>query len=128
MENTFPFPEMPPEQAAEMIRKLRERYPPEDGPVMKGIDSRTVEGKLQETLYKHGLFEDEAAAVVNRLKQAPHMEMMQGRWQEPIENYPAVLMNVLWVAVKTEAVKWIDENKPQHWARPFFAGSVKEVR
>jgi hypothetical protein len=45
---------------------------------------------------------------------------MDGRWDHPADSYPDPLFVALWIAVRAEAVKWIDENKPQHWARDLF--------
>jgi len=35
--------------------------------------------------------------------------------------YPEMLMATVWVGIRSSAVTWIDENQPQHWARPMFA-------
>jgi len=46
---------------------------------------------------------------------------MQDRWKNPAETFSPQMLAVLWVTAKSEAVQWIDENAPKHWARPMFA-------
>jgi len=78
--------------------------------------------KLRTTLYDHGLFEEQADAILARVMEKS--EPMAGRWNDPVDAYPPFMINVLWMGVKPEAVRWIDENMPLHWARPMFTGEL----
>jgi hypothetical protein len=84
-------------------------------------NEKTVEGTLTELLVAHGLFAAQAKAVMTALKSSPAQEPMKGRWEDLATGYPEAMMTVLWLGVRREAVKWIDKNAPQHWARPIFA-------
>ena len=79
----------------------------------------TIEDTIKNKLIENGLFPDQANAVVYNLKKLDIC--MDGRWSEDASGYPVQLLAVLWMSAKDEAVKWIDENKPRHWARPMFA-------
>jgi hypothetical protein len=74
---------------------------------------------LRTRLYDCGLFEEFADAVMAALmtKIGPRMK---GRWGDPADAYPKTFIAFLWVAARKEAVKWIDANLPQHWAREAF--------
>lgn len=77
----------------------------------------TIHQKFHEQLVAHGLWPGQADAVLAALKAEPNSEPMEGRWDEPVENYPPQLMAVLWLSTKMAAVAWIDKNKPKHFAR-----------
>ncbi len=80
--------------------------------------NETLEQKLLNGLENHGLFMEQAEEVLKRLK--PKHKEMDGRWNDLASDYPAGMMTVLWVSAQNEAVAWIDEEKPQHWARAIF--------
>lgn len=82
----------------------------------------TLEEKLSNTLVDHGMWPNEAQAVMASVKESPVMESMKGRWGQAAEGYPPQMLGVLWMTVKDEAVKWIDANKPQHWAKALLTG------
>jgi hypothetical protein len=69
-------------------------------------------------LYNNGLFEDQAEAVLKQTME--NSESMRGRWDDPIGHYPQALIIATWLIIQDEAVKWIDANAPQHWARAMF--------
>lgn len=76
--------------------------------------------KMLQELQNHGLWEDEAKAVLDAVKFAPTSEPFVGRWRDEVEDYPPVVWNLLWIGAKKEAARWLAENKPEHWARPMF--------
>lgn len=77
----------------------------------------TIRAKLESLLVSHGLWPDEAAAVVKEMEVSETSQPMRDRWDEHESYYPKTLIAVLWAAAKDHAVKWIDTNKPQHFAR-----------
>lgn len=81
----------------------------------------TIHETLKTKLVDHGLFADEAEAVLTELAAAPESESMQGRWREDADDYPPVMTSVLMLSAKRKAVEWIDRNKPMHWARALLA-------
>lgn len=75
----------------------------------------TIAQKLEEELTARLLWPDEIKTIMERVKaKTPAMEH---RWNDVVEGYPPEMMAVLWLSTKTEAVAWIDECKPQHFAR-----------
>ena len=71
--------------------------------------------QLRTKLFFHGLFETQADAILDRVVQKN--EAMRGRWNDPAGGYPEPKMGDLWLTTKTEALAWIVENAPHHWAR-----------
>lgn len=86
----------------------------------------TIQEHLEKKLYNCGLFPDQAHAVIEDLKKAEGSGSMEHRWCEDIENYPSQLLAVLWLTAKDQAAKWLKVNKPEHWALPFFDGTIPE--
>jgi hypothetical protein len=84
-------------------------------------NEKTVEETLTEMLVAHGLFPAQAKEIMTALKSRPGQEPMKERWEDLATGYPKALMTALWLWSRCEAVKWIDKNAPQHWARPTFA-------
>lgn len=81
---------------------------------------------IREFLLKHltdnGLWPDEAETVVQGYEQDE--KSMEGRWSDDIEGYPKVMWAALIVCVNGRAVRWIEANKPLHWAKPMFTGEA----
>lgn len=84
---------------------------------------------LRTQLYDNGLFEKQADDVLERViaNDADTSETMKGRWNDRASDYPPIMTAVLWMSVKDEALKWIDEKMPKHWARPMFTRDPEET-
>lgn len=80
----------------------------------------TIEDKLKEMLFNHGLFEDQTATVMEMMKADEVNEAMEGRWGENVEDYPPVLLSVLWLSMRDCALRYIDANCPKAWFRSLF--------
>jgi len=87
----------------------------------------SIYNTLRTKLYDNGLFENQADAVLENLMKSEAQEPMKGRWNDSVEGYPKVLLVMGWIAAQDEAVKWIDANLPQHWARPMFTREPDEA-
>lgn len=71
-------------------------------------------GKLEE----NGMFPIDAQRVIARLQgQAEDPKDMCGRWSDDTSGYPTQVLAVLWMTVKREALKYIDETCPKAWYR-----------
>jgi len=79
----------------------------------------TVQGRLTALLEENGLWPDEAEAVIELLKAAT--PDMSERWEDGLEHYPQTMFAVLWMSAQFEAAEWLAKNKPEHFARAFFA-------
>lgn len=81
----------------------------------------SIEDTIVKRLEEHGLFNDQAKAVVESMKVAPGNEVMEGRWRDATSDYPPSILQMAWMSAKLHAVEWIDANCPAHWARGMFA-------
>lgn len=81
----------------------------------------TIRTKLHDLLTEHGLWPEEAEAVLFELENAKSSESMKGHWNDREEDHPPQLVAVLFMSAKRHAVDWIDKNKPRHFARPMLA-------
>lgn len=67
-----------------------------------------------------GMFDDDAKAVVDLLIADPTSEPMQGRWDEDVSGYPPQMIAVTAVALKSVALKYIEEKTPMAWYKAMF--------
>ena len=74
-------------------------------------------------LFENGMFEEQAAQVVEMAKKDEANESMKNRWGDDVEGYPPVMLSILRVSLNDIAVRWIDENQPKAWYRPMFANN-----
>lgn len=85
--------------------------------------SKVPAGSIYETLYKrlfaHGLFEEQAHGIMATVV-ANSDPVMEDRWCEQANAYPAGLILVLWASARRATLEWMDANFPEHWARQFF--------
>lgn len=81
----------------------------------------TVEEKLKKMLIDHGMFEDQAVAVMELVKADKVNESMENRWNDEAAGYPPRLFVALWMSVSNHALEYIDEKCPKAWFRPMFA-------
>ena len=78
----------------------------------------TIREWAEKQLTDRGLWPDEASAVVDAYAEGE--ESMAHRWNDATEGYPVSLFAVLLLCLSDEAVRWIDANKPKHFARGMF--------
>ena len=88
----------------------------------------TVAEKLSELMVQHGLWPDEAKAVLELLKSENRTEGRENYSSDELSavldkdwgGYPKPFHTVAWMVAKRVALAYIDANKPQHFARPMF--------
>jgi len=78
------------------------------------------EDKMKDLLIQNGMFGSQADEVIAEAKVANCCESMMGRWGDDVSGYPEMMVNVLWLSVKTVALKWLEENAPEAWFKPMF--------
>lgn len=77
----------------------------------------TIRESLRDTLTENGLWQDEAEDVIDRYAaQVLKAGGMTDRWNEPTTSIPDATLAALEVAVKGEAVEYLLETKPNHFA------------
>jgi hypothetical protein len=78
---------------------------------------------ISEFVTKHltdkGLWPDEATTVIVLMKERSGLEEDR-RWRDDLSGYPEAFKAVLMITANSCALQYIDEQKPQHWARPMF--------
>jgi hypothetical protein len=72
-------------------------------------------------LVDRGMFENQAAQVFQSVKSDEVNAPMAKRWNDTIDGYPPVMLNVLALGLNRAATQWIDANLPNAWYRPVFA-------
>lgn len=77
----------------------------------------TMKGYALQHLNDNGLCGREAVMVLKRFKDTTAGQRMNGRWHSEREKQPLILQTVLRLGVNEEALRWIDEHKPNHTAR-----------
>ena len=87
----------------------------------------TFEDKIKSMLFERGMFENDAAAVIEMMKADEIHESMAHRWNDNTEDYPQSLLSVLWHSAKDTALKYIDANCPLAWFRPMFVNPTTEA-
>jgi len=80
----------------------------------------TIEEKLNSMLVENGMFDSQAAAVIERVKADEANEPMASRWKDDISDYPPQLLAVLWLTVRRIALAYIEETCPLVWFKPMF--------
>lgn len=80
-----------------------------------------IREKAVEALVQNGMFEDQAAEIIEMYLKSSLGKMVRERFDDEESDYPPELFVAVWFGIKKIALQWIDEKKPKHWARPIFA-------
>ena len=80
----------------------------------------TIREMMETKLQENGLWPDEATAIMEAIEDEKCAESMKGRWKDAADGYPPQLFAVSWMVVQAVAAKWLEANKPMHWARAMF--------
>ena len=78
----------------------------------------TVYDYMKQRLEEHGLFSKDAESVLLTAMDKDHYGGLS--WSSPISGYPHAVLSVTWLWLCEDALEWIDENAPQHFARAMF--------
>ncbi|MEE8262719.1 MAG: hypothetical protein V3R83_09680 [Gammaproteobacteria bacterium] len=80
----------------------------------------TIRSWLVNRGVENGLWENEAQAVVNQIADDETLKALGDVLEKSADGYPKQFFAVAWMTFESEAIKWIDANKPKHFARPMF--------
>ena len=87
--------------------------------------------KIQDYMTKHltdcGLWPAETGTVIAQYLKSMSGESMQQRMNDDMTDYPKELLSIVLIGIRSEAVAWIDANKPKHFARVGLVGSPVAV-
>lgn len=87
----------------------------------------TLKQAVIEELTNSGFFPDQALEVFERLVTDPAQKSMEGRWDDDYTDYPKPIFSILLVAVKSIALKYIEEKIPDAWFRPMFDDNLAKT-
>ena len=78
--------------------------------------------KLESMLVNNGMFQPQAEEVIKIA--IPKLNELSGgykiTWDRPADEYPQAMYNLMFIAVKPIALKWIEENCPYAWYKDMF--------
>lgn len=78
-----------------------------------------------EKLAENGFWPEDAVHLMDNLIARDESPAMEGRWEEEVEDYPPVMMTVLWNCdVRPAGLEFIKKSHPQAWYRPMFENPV----
>ncbi len=84
----------------------------------------SIESIITRHLIEHGMFPQDASAVIIAMKADSANKAMLERWQDDAANYPLQNMTIAWYSAKQHALAWIDANCPEAWYRPMFESNT----
>lgn len=76
----------------------------------------TIKKKMKDMLISHGAWDNEADAILAIAQGEKQNEPMQGRWEDEVSYYLPSFLTVAWMSVRQTAIKYFEENNPQHFA------------
>lgn len=92
---------------------------------MKPLPGENIRTWLIRYLTESGLWPDEAQAVVSSIEQDT-TQTIREIMNKDASGYPSQVWAACILVVDSVAVKWIDANKPRHFARPMFTGELTQ--
>ncbi len=91
------------------------------------MNTTTIRQKLAKYLTDHGLWPKEAEEVINAYRDGKgYPDDQRRRLEDAAEGYPPQLLAVMIFAVRQEAIRWIDANHPEHFARAILVAEASE--
>ena len=79
----------------------------------------TLEEYVLQYLTNHGMFDYDAKIVLTEYKN-DNYELMNGRWNTGVNDYPPVLLASVLSGIDRIALDYIKKNMPDAWFRPEF--------
>ena len=83
----------------------------------------TIAETMKARLVNAGMFESDAATIMEDARSNEALEAMEQRWDDHTEGYPTSVLAATWCSVKELALAWIDEHCPKAWYRADVADS-----
>jgi len=82
----------------------------------------TSKEKVIEMMVSRGMSFDQAEKVFVKIKDKIKDLVLSYdfTWDRPAKEYPEIIFNLLWITVRIEALKWIEENKPMACFKSMF--------
>ncbi len=87
----------------------------------------TIQDHVTKHLVDNGLWPAEVESVIAQYLESMAGESMVARMNDDMEGYPKQLLAVVLIGVRSEAIIWIDANKPKHFARRLLSDAPTEA-
>jgi len=81
----------------------------------------TIYQAIKNYLCNQGMFDTQAADVIETMKADEDNKSMQDRWDTMVEDYTDIFMVILLDSAKQKGLEYIDAHCPHAWFRPLFA-------
>lgn len=91
------------------------------------MTAQTIRAKLEGMLDERCMLPTDIKQIIDGWLTTEPGKPMAGRMNDQVTGYPPALMPVCWMSLSHYTVEWIDQNCPQHWARPMFAEETARV-
>lgn len=78
----------------------------------------TFDQAISSRLEESGIWPQDVQSILELAKKG--MPTMDDVWSRSTIGYNPVVLNVAWIAVKSIALEWIEENQPNAWYKPMF--------
>ncbi len=88
------------------------------------MGTRTITNELTIMLINHGLWPDEADAIMALAMADESLQSMRDRWNDDVSEYPFRVITTTWLLVKRIALDWVNANKPSHFAKMILSGEI----
>jgi hypothetical protein len=80
----------------------------------------TLKEWAMKELTERGLSDSQAEAVIEQYAKGDAGKEMERRWDDCTDGYEEQTLHVLCACLTGEALYWIEDNCPKHWAKPMF--------
>jgi hypothetical protein len=80
----------------------------------------TLKQTVLDYFESNGMSEQQSAAVFDALRTDPNQSSMLTRWNDPTSDYPPVMVQIVTLAARFHAARWIEDNCPEAWFRTVF--------
>jgi len=76
--------------------------------------------KIQEMMRERGMLDSQIHEVMPVILDTKELAMV-GRWEDDIDGYPEIGINLLWRCIQPIVYEWLQENAPNAWFLMVFA-------
>ena len=86
----------------------------------------TIKEYMKQQLVNRGMFEEQADEVIKTIiedstnNENSIVKGMADRWNHQTDEYPSVMLNILFMSIKKFVLDWIIKIKPEAWFKPLF--------
>ncbi|MFP4385856.1 MAG: hypothetical protein ACLFRA_01450 [Alphaproteobacteria bacterium] len=87
----------------------------------------TLEQGLSSRLENYGFFSNEISNIIQSFKYKGADGLEEKCWDENYWLYPAGDRRKIWEGVRREALEWIKDRDPEHFAKAWLEDSARDV-